>query len=261
MENNYAQALVMLGNLKEFISVVQDGLTSNNNLRQTLQEVQKVKNIFKDKQKITSESKVNYGAGSSLLEKYQEQWAELHENADKNARAAEKVDKLIIELHEVTKARLHSATELALNLAHLPNLTVSVAQCIDSLKNVQTLLTDVEDQLVDFEDIVERSNMEKWKLDHHYHLTLYKEKKMAGLEEIRSQLAKENLEKNNERERKQFAELQAKRENSAVAFQSDLAKYLASGNIPSTPSPAPKITLEQIQLDDDRSDLEKFLES
>lgn len=172
---------VMLGNLKEFISVVQDGLTSNNNLRQTLQEVQKVKNIFKDKQKVTSESKVNYGAGSALLEKYQEQWAELHENADKNARAAEEVDKLIIELHEVTKARLQSATELAQNLAHLPNLTVSVAQCIDSLKNVQTLLTDVEDQLVDFEDIVERSNMEKWKLDHHYHLTLYKEKKMGQL--------------------------------------------------------------------------------
>lgn len=171
----------MLGNLKEFISVVQDGLISNNNLRQTLQEVQKVKNIFKEKQKVNNESKVNYGAGGALLEQYQEQWAELHENADKNAKAAEEVDKLIIEIHESTKARLHSATELAQNLAYLPNLTVSVAQCIDSLRNVQALMADVEDQLVKFEDIVERSNMEKWKLDHHYHLTLYKEKKMSML--------------------------------------------------------------------------------
>ncbi|XP_046973388.1 dysbindin [Vanessa cardui] len=253
----------MLGNLKEFISVVQDGLTSNNNLRQTLQEVQKVKNIFRDKQKVTSEteSRVNYGAGAELLEKYQENWAELHDNADKNAKAAEEVDKLILELHETTKVRLQSATELAQNLSHLPNLTASVAQCMDSLKNVQALLHEVENQLVEFEDIVERSNIEKWKLDHHYHLTLYKEKKMAGLEEIRNQLAKENLERNNENERRQLAELQTKRESSAVAFKSDMAKYLASGNVPSTPTPAPKITLEQIQLDDDNTDLEKFLES
>ncbi|CAH2097626.1 unnamed protein product [Euphydryas editha] len=251
----------MLGNIKEFISVVQDGLTSNNNLRQTLQEVQKVKNIFRDKQKITSESKVNYGAGGKLLEKYQEEWAELHENADKNAKAAEKVDKIILELHETTKLRLQSATELAQNLVQLPNLTASVAQCMDSLKNVQTLLTEVENQLIEFEDIVERSNMEKWKLDHHYQLTLYKEKKMAGLEEIRNQLAKQNLEKNYEIEKRQLAELQTKRENSAMAFQSDMAKYLASGNVPIPPSSPPKFTLEQIQLDDDRSDLEKFLES
>ncbi|XP_045762597.1 dysbindin protein homolog [Maniola jurtina] len=251
----------MLGNLKEFISVVQDGLTYNNNLRQTLQEVQKVKNIFRDKQKVSSESKVNYGAGGALLAKYQQEWSEIHENADRNAKAADEVDKLITELYETTKTRLQSATELAHNLAHLPNLTVTVAQCVDSLKNVQTLLSDVENQLVEFEDIIERSNLEKWKLDHHYQLTLYKEKKMAGLEEIRNKLSKENLEKNSILERQQLAELQTKRENSAAAFQSDIAKYLASGNVPVVPSTPPKVTLEQIQLENDNTDLEKFLES
>lgn len=172
----------MLGNLKEFISVVQDGLGSHNNLRQTLQEVQKVTNIFKDKsykQKVSNESKVNYGAGGELLKKYQENWVELHANADINARAADDVDKLILELHETTKQRLQSANELAQALAHLPNLTASVAQCMDGLKNVKNLLQDVEEQLVDFEDFVERNNMEKWKLDHHYQLSLYKEKKMG----------------------------------------------------------------------------------
>lgn len=169
----------MLGNLKEFLTVVQDGLSSNNNLRQTLQEVQKVRNIFRDKQKVYSESKVNYGAGAALLERYQQQWGEIHENADRNAKVAEEVDRLINELYETTKTRLQSATELAQNLAHLPNLTVAVAQCVDSLKNVQTLLHDVENELVEFEDLIERSKMEKWKLDHHYQLTLYKEKKMG----------------------------------------------------------------------------------
>lgn len=169
----------MLGNLKEFISVVQDGLSSNNNIRQTLQEVQKVTNIFKDKQKVTQVSKVNYGAGGALLEKYQEEWATVHDNADKNAKAAAEVDKLILELHETTKVRLQSANELAHNLALIPTLTAAVAQCIDSLKNVEGLLKTVEEELVEFEDIVERSKMENWKLDHHYHLTMYKEKKMC----------------------------------------------------------------------------------
>ncbi|XP_068625114.1 dysbindin [Battus philenor] len=251
----------MLGNLKEFISVVQDGLSSHNNLRQTLQEVHKVTNIFKDKQKLSSESKVNYGAGGELLKKYQDNWVELHANADRNAQAADHVDKLIIELHETTKLRLQSAKDLAQAMSNLPSITASVAECMDSLKNVKILLQDVEEQLVDYEDIVERRKMEKWKLDHHYHLSLYKEKKMAALEEIRAKLVKENAEQNVERERKQLAELQAKRENSAVAFENDIAKYLSSGNVPSRAEPSPSITLEQIQLEDDKTDLEKFLDS
>lgn len=171
----------MLGNLKEFISVVQDGITSNSNIRHTLQEVQRVKNIFKDKQRIVSESTVNCGAGGALLEKYKTEWAELHENADKNAKAAEEADKLILELHEAAKLKLQTASDLAQNLTHLPSLTASIAQCIDSLKNVEDLMKTVEQDLVEFEDIAERSKMEKWKLDHHYHLTLYKEKKMGKL--------------------------------------------------------------------------------
>ncbi|XP_045505435.1 dysbindin [Colias croceus] len=251
----------MLGNLKDFISVVQDGLSSSNNLRQTLQEVQKVTNIFKEKQKTSTESRVNFGAGGALLEKYQEQWAELHENADNNAKAAEEVDKLILQLHEISKKRLKTATELANNIGHLPTLTANVAQCMDSLKNVQILLKDVEEQLIDFEDIVERSNMEKWKLDHHYELSLYKKKKMVQLEETRTRLAKENEERNNELERQQLAELQVKRENSAAAFQSDVARYLTSGSLPtSTGQQPPSTTLEQIELDVDQTDLEKFLE-
>ncbi|XP_028172370.1 dysbindin [Ostrinia nubilalis] len=250
----------MLGNLKEFISVVQDGLTSNSNIRQTLQEVQKVKNIFKDRQKGSTEAKVNYGAGGALLEKYQEEWAELHENADKNAKAADEVDKLILELHETTKVKLQTANEFSQALSHLPNLTASVAQCMDSLRNVQTLLKSVEEDLVEFEDIVERSKMESWKLDHHYHLTMYKEKKMVALESIRSELAKKNTEQSLERERQQLAEFQAKRDHSAVAFQCDMAKYLISGNVPSV-APASPITLEQVQLDEDPTDLEKFLDS
>ncbi|XP_021197656.2 dysbindin protein homolog [Helicoverpa armigera] len=251
----------MLGNLKDFISVVQDGLASNNNIRQTLQEVQKVKNIFKDKQKFAHESKVNYGAGGALLEKYQEDWAKIHENADNNAKAADEVDKLIVELHEVTKKRLQSANELAHNLSFIPSLTASVAECMDSLKNVQEMLKSVEEELVEFEDIVERSKMENWKLDHHYHLTMYKEKKMVALEEVRNKLAKENSQLNYERERQQLAELQSRREQSSNAFQQDVAKYLASGTITTSQPSTPKITLEQIQLDDDRTDLEKFLDS
>ncbi|XP_063629486.1 dysbindin-like [Cydia splendana] len=251
----------MLSNLKEFISVVQDGLTSNTNLRQTLQEVQKVKNIFKDKQRLVNENQVNCGAGSVLLDKYQSEWATLHENADINAKAADEADKLILELHETAKTKLQTANDLAQNLAHLPSLTASVAQCIDSLKNLEVLMKTVEQDLVEFEDIVERSKMEKWKLDHHYHLTLYKEKKMATLEDTRMKLARENSVHNQEREKQQLAELQARRDNSASAFQQDMARYLASGSVPSVASKLQEVTLEQVQLDDDRTALDQFLES
>lgn len=169
----------MLGNLKDFISVVQGGLSTNNNLRQTLQEVQKVRNIFREKQRSVNECKVNFGAGGELLEKYQENWAEIHKNADDNAKAADEVDKLIAEVHQLAKSRLRSANDMSHNLAYLPSLTAAVAQCMDSLKSIQELMKTVEDDLVEFEDLVERNKMEKWKLDHHYHLSLYKEKKLC----------------------------------------------------------------------------------
>lgn len=54
----------------------------------------------------------------------------------------------------------------------------------------------------------------------------------ASLEETRIKLARDNSMQNHEREKQQLAELQAKREHSAVAFQQDMAKYLASGSIP-----------------------------
>ncbi|XP_013182342.1 PREDICTED: dysbindin [Papilio xuthus] len=251
----------MLGNLKDFISVVQDGLSSHNNLRQTLQEVHKVTNIFKDKQKVANESKVNYSAGGEILEKYQNDWVDIHANAEKNAKAADEVDKLIKELHGITNTRVKSYKDFSQALSQLPAVTASVAQCADGLRNLKILLHDVEEQMVEFEDMIERRKMEKWKLDHHYQLTLYKEKKMTELEEIRSKLAKENSEQNMERERKRLAELQAKRENSSIAFQKDIAIYLSSGSVPHKLPSSPNITLEQIQLEDDKTDLEKFLDS
>lgn len=169
----------MLGNIKEFISVVQDGITSNTNLRQTLQEVQKIKYIFREKSKSVSECKVNYGAGSKLLEKNQQNWQELHENAEKNAAAAEETDKLILAVYKTADSKLTHANDLALSLASLPKLTAAVEECVDSLKEVQLLLKVVEGELIELEDLVERSNMAKWKLDHHYHFSLYKEKKLC----------------------------------------------------------------------------------
>ncbi|KOB60863.1 Dysbindin-like protein, partial [Operophtera brumata] len=152
----------MLGNLKEFISVVQDGISSNNNLRQTLQEVQRVTNIFNKDTKLPpeaiprSDSQVNYGAGGELLAKYQEDWVAIHDNAESNARAAEEVDKLITEIHNNMERRLKSANELAENLAYIPTLTATIAEVIGSLKSVQSLIKTVEEELVHYEDVVER---------------------------------------------------------------------------------------------------------
>ncbi|GBP49763.1 Dysbindin protein homolog [Eumeta japonica] len=254
----------MLGNIKEFISVVQDGLSSNNNLRQTLQEVQKVKYIFKEKQKHAQEheTKVNFGAGGRLLEKYQQDWAELHENAVTSAVLADETDKVIRNIHGDVSLRLVHARDFCQSLANLPKLTAAIEECIDSLNNIQFLLKTVENELAELEDITDQSNMAKWKLDHHYHLSVYKEKKLVALEEIRGKLAKENADRTCKREKQQLAELQMRHNVSASAFQNDMANYLATGIVPKPiVQSTPEVSLEQIQLDDNTADLNKFLES
>lgn len=53
----------------------------------------------------------------------------------------------------------------------------------------------------------------------------------VALEEVRNKLAKENTQLNYEREKIQLAEYQAKREQSSIAFQQDVARYLAGGSL------------------------------
>lgn len=180
----------MLGNLKEFMTLVQDGLTSNNNIRQTLQEVQKVTNLFNRDTKLPAEalsrsdSQVNFGAGGELLKKYQEDWVAIHDNAEKNAREAEKVDKIITDVCGTLEQRYDSINKLAYYLSCIPTLTATVAEVIDSMKNVQKLMKNVEEELLDYEDVLERVKMLNWKRDHQYHFAFYKDRKMGKIHNI-----------------------------------------------------------------------------
>lgn len=169
----------MFGNIKNFIHNVQHGI-ANSDLVHSLQDLHTSIKVNREKFNPAINEKCNYSAGSQLLDKHQQQWAEMHENADRNAKAAEDVDSIIIELHEQANSRLVHAIDLAQSLANLPKLSAAVEDCIEGLQEVQTLLKVVEDELVDLEDVVEKSNMAQRKILHHRQFNLYKENKLGN---------------------------------------------------------------------------------
>lgn len=169
----------MFGNIKSFINNVQHGI-ANSDLVHSLQDLHTSIKVNREKLNPALHEKCNYSAGSKLLDKHQQQWAELHENADKNAKAADDVDRIIIELQEQANSRLVHAIDLAKSLVNLPKLSTAVEDCIEGLQEVQTLLKVVEEELLDLEVVVEKSNMAQRKILHHRQFNLYKENKLGN---------------------------------------------------------------------------------
>lgn len=168
----------------KFYSVVQDGINLNNSVRRKIslaqQSASKKPPIFQ----FLPPKSIDYSAGAKLLEKYQNEWTELHENAEKNAREAENIDIMMLDIHKNVKKRLEDITNINICLVGLPKVISSVGDCVDRLRVLNVLFETVEKKLITLEAIVERSDFEQRKMEHKFQLHMYKEKKLGKMSTV-----------------------------------------------------------------------------
>ncbi|KAF5279665.1 hypothetical protein FQA39_LY18249 [Lamprigera yunnana] len=204
---------------------------------------------------------VNAGAG--ILTHFQEQWAELHNINEENASNAAKLAQTINNLHTKIYKDHTNIIEIIQLLNATPTINKSIEICCQQVKDLQQSFEKVEKGILDFEDIVERVDLEKRKVEHKYQLALYKEKKLVHFEKLRAELATKHAELVAVQELQQKKALEERQQAFQDAFNTDLETFKSLGSIPKIEKNASQsgALLEEIQLDLDQQDLESFLNS
>ena len=199
-------------------------------------------------------------AGTEILTHYQEQWAELHNLNEENAKTAEKLAEKINVLHSKTVRDCDNVIDITQLLNSTPTVNKSMEMCCQQIAHLHKSFENVEKGILDLEDLIERIELEKRKVEHKYQLALYKEKKMIHFEKVRMEMAAKHTQIVAEHEMKQKKLLEERQQVFQDAFNDDLQTFKSLGSIPkietSTQSSA---LLEEIQLDLDQNDLESFL--
>ncbi|KAK7866164.1 hypothetical protein R5R35_001391 [Gryllus longicercus] len=208
---------------------------------------------------------VNYNAGADLLQKYQNDWSELHKLSEENANKAQELDNVIGTLHKQYEKHWTDITQIGASLAAIPQLLNSVQQLMEEIGTLQELFEEVEKGLFYLEDLVETQELQERQLDHRFQFALYKEKKLAELETVRVQLASEHSKKVFQHEIRQQQLLRERQDTFGQAFEDDVQQYKLSGKVPGASKKRnveKELSLEEVTLEpEDPQALDEFLAS
>ncbi|KAB0805535.1 hypothetical protein PPYR_02523 [Photinus pyralis] len=199
-------------------------------------------------------------AGADILTHYQDQWADIHSLNEENASSAAKLAAEINLLHTKTSVDYTNVVEITHLLNATPTINKSMETCCEQIKHLHTSFQNVEKGILDLEDLIERIELERRKVEHKYQLALYKEKKMAHFEKVRTEMAAKHTQTVAEYELKQKKLLEERQQVFQDAFNDDLRTFKSLGNMPKIETNSQSSALlEEIQLDLDQQDLESFL--
>lgn len=202
---------------------------------------------------------INQYAGAKLLDHFQNQWVEIHNSNEENARAAENVATEINNISEkitTSKKNIDLITHVLTN----SNLISNITQCLNQVKELYGVSESLERKLVHLEDLLDQAEFEKMTKQHRFHLDNYKERKQETLNKLSSTLEEEYKKKVEQHDNKKKLILEERQKVFQEAFKSDIEVYKSLGTIPKLEIPKNQngALLEEIQLDFDQNELEKF---
>lgn len=114
--------------------------------------------------------------GASILQHHQDQWEQIHDLNEENARAAEGA---AAEIDAISKKISASKTNIDL-ITHVltgSNLTTNITQCLNQVKELYNLCESVEGKLADLENLLEDVEFDRMIKLHREHLDNYKTRK------------------------------------------------------------------------------------
>uniref|UniRef100_A0A1B6FG93 Dysbindin n=1 Tax=Cuerna arida TaxID=1464854 RepID=A0A1B6FG93_9HEMI len=241
----------MFSILKDKLQSVQDNLTTSfRGLK-----------VADNSSDLTRKHPVDLNAGADLLHKYQTEWQELHQLAEENALAAQKVDVRIGALHGEVMGQWNATSQLTAGLATLPKLAAETDKIISQIGELWSLVVEVESSMIELADTVERKELQERQLESRFQLALHSEKRLAQLDILRAKLSEEHRLKVAEYE-KEFEKKQKERQETfSKAFEEDLATYKQTGIVPTIRPPLTSgPSLEEVELEVDTEALNHLLE-
>lgn len=130
---------------------------------------------------------IDLNAGAEILSHFQQEWAELHELNEHNAKNASALAETINNMHEKINKDYNNIVDIVHIVNGNPSLDKSIDKCVVQLQQLHKSFQNTEKSLINLEQIIDKIELEKKKTDHKYQLALYKEKKLGEYETLTKQ--------------------------------------------------------------------------
>uniref|UniRef100_T2M878 Dysbindin n=1 Tax=Hydra vulgaris TaxID=6087 RepID=T2M878_HYDVU len=109
--------------------------------------------------------KVKLDSGYQLFKKFHNEWVCIHEESVKNVKLSEKVDEQVVRFNKEWEKWNTYLIEFQNNLQALPEFLAKVEIAQNKISAIGELIEKIETLLVEYEDAIERHDLEKQKLE------------------------------------------------------------------------------------------------
>ncbi|KAF7274371.1 hypothetical protein GWI33_012957 [Rhynchophorus ferrugineus] len=142
------------------------------------------------------------------------------------------------------------------------SLTRNISQCLTQIKQLYSSCEVIEQKLVELEDVINEAEFRNIKKKHLHHLDCYRQRKAESLKYLQQSLEDNYQQKLKDHDIKKKSQLEERQKVFQEAFRSDLETYKHLGTIPKVNLPKQQngAILEEIELDFDQKELDKFFE-
>merc|ERR1712241_1187899 len=198
----------MLGQLKDRFLSLQEEITSS------------VKQFTPTEPcNIPKPKKEDLEAGAELLETWQNNWEVIHLNNERNAKKADKCDKLIVNIKDRTLKQWNGIATLQ---THIPQINNGIKDIMDKLGSLESFIGDVEISLLALEDTIDAREMQEKQLDQRFQLAMYQERRKAEFNELATHLQSEFDRKKKQSDMKKKEQQKNKRKVLQKQFEEDM---------------------------------------
>ena len=134
---------------------------------------------------ISTAKRKDLEAGSALLETWQNNWEDLHIANERNAKSANRCDKLIQNLKSKSVQKKMEVVSL---VNEMPKVNRGIQEIMLKLGALESLLGDVEIGLLALEDTIDAREMQEKQLEQRFQLAMYQERRKAEFNELATRL-------------------------------------------------------------------------
>jgi len=227
----------MLGQLKDRFLSLQEEITSS------------VKQFTPTEPcNIPKPKKEDLEAGAELLETWQNNWEVIHLNNERNAKKADKCDKLIVNIKDRT---LKQWNDIATLQTHIPQINNGIKDIMDKLGSLESFIGDVEISLLALEDTIDAREMQEKQLDQRFQLAMYQERRKAEFNDLANRLQNEYEKKKKLHSDKKSVDSEKLQKHYQSKFDEDVKNFQDGNNRLQVPlRHDPDASLESVDLDD-----------
>ncbi|OWF55238.1 dysbindin protein homolog [Mizuhopecten yessoensis] len=208
---------------------------------------------------------VSLDAGADLLDRYQNTWRKLHQDAEQNATQAQNVDSQITQLFVTYDRQSEILGQLHLAVADLPVILHKLQELTDVLASLDEEYDNVEVALVRLEDICEEQELAQAKVYDGQKLASYTHRKSEELQKIKVEFAKDHAKKMEGYEKHRQTKLKERQEVFEQQFNNDLDYFKSHGRLErlstSSNDSSKKTDLADISWEMENTSLDEFLET